>query len=288
MKSTDSRDSWAPFIYCLALIVLGVAIVALVEHYAMQSTWWKVAEHFGGATIVAGLLGISVDLWFKKELAHDAFKASMGYLLPAPLRPELEWIYKHSLIAESHLQTIRIERVADGLVAIHQKTIRRVSNVSRKPDKFVVKLGLDDWLHPSHPSKINEVSYRLGKDAASITDFERFPPNGLRLRNPKEVTLNPGDVIEVVTSWTEYREDVGSTYLVMTIPTKGIVVQVEAPHDIDCWVAFQHRDKYLDNTRVGPSSFVLNGVLLPFQAITVKWVDKGRSRRWLEGQHEPS
>lgn len=74
-------------------IGLVVSILLLVILEPLHGPWWlnlliKLVE----AVAVATIIGLLVDGAMKQELSREVFFASVGYVLPPELRPEMRWL----------------------------------------------------------------------------------------------------------------------------------------------------------------------------------------------------
>ncbi|MBV8952630.1 MAG: hypothetical protein JO179_00740, partial [Solirubrobacterales bacterium] len=69
------------------LALVGLALAATDWGHLVVS-WSHIRTALGESLIVAAALGLTVDFFYKRELARDAFEASLGYLLPDELKAE--------------------------------------------------------------------------------------------------------------------------------------------------------------------------------------------------------
>ena len=97
-------------IYLIAAIagLIGFVLLSLSEvvspgnsdepNYHELKLLATLLKDFGIAFIIAGVLATSFELAFHKRQMEDAFEATLGYLLPKQLKPELIWIYGQQLL----------------------------------------------------------------------------------------------------------------------------------------------------------------------------------------------
>ena len=101
------QKSWwkqPTFWILVGIAIFGIVIILITNFYIAEDrigNWFTVINHIGIAFLVAGILGITIELFLSQRLAEDAFKATIGYLLPDELKPEMEWVYQQKTIANS-------------------------------------------------------------------------------------------------------------------------------------------------------------------------------------------
>lgn len=86
MKTQNKRYN----ISLIMALVLAAGIIVVFLSYVFQQRISGLLEsilaNVGIAMIVAGILGLTIDKLFRQQLAEDAFKASVGYILPEELK----------------------------------------------------------------------------------------------------------------------------------------------------------------------------------------------------------
>jgi hypothetical protein len=100
MARDDGKSTWARvkyYVICGGLIVGG-----LVSAIGGPGLLWEpigaVLRELGLASIVAGILGLFVEPFFKNEFARDAFLAAFRYVLPDEFKEEIERILRYEFI----------------------------------------------------------------------------------------------------------------------------------------------------------------------------------------------
>ena len=143
---------------------LGLAAVLAIAglHFAHFLPWqWAVqlAEHIATAILIACILGLTIDLWLKKQLTEDVFSAAMGYELPEDLRKEVRYVYGNKLLCKHHQQNAEIVDLDNGFVSIIVGCERTFENIGETPQTLPLSVGIDEWFIPSHPSELLEFYY---------------------------------------------------------------------------------------------------------------------------------
>ena len=143
-KRNDWREKWTtPFLLFSTISGIGFILASAFN----EGVLFAVMRDIGIALLIAGGLGLTVDKLLRQQLAMDAFNASMGYLLPTQLKPELEWIYKQDIIAEVHRETLEIIPLSDDLVSVQITYNRTLRNISHHKVPYTPLLWLEEWFH---------------------------------------------------------------------------------------------------------------------------------------------
>ena len=269
-----------PSIYWKLGLIALLAIAAL--HFAHYLPWqWAVqlAEHIATAILIACFLGLTIDLWLKKQLTEDVFSAAMGYELPEDLKQEVRYVYGNKLLCKHHQQNADIVDLGNGFVSITIGVERTIENIGETPQTLHVAVGMDEWFVPSHPSQLLECSYvknGVHSDVSLLKTEKRDA--GFRTEYPEDVKLAPKESITVYTKMSETKPRNGDHFFAFSCATNGPAVTVSAPPDIGWNVHFTHRHP----ADIGKYSntYTLNGLLLPHQAIRIHWWDKKANEAW--------
>jgi len=262
--------------WTLAILMVVVGVCAVYSaHQWLAGVWVHVLAEFGIALMVAGLLGITVDLFVKRQISKDAVEAALGYVLPPPLRDEMQWIYDQKFICERHHATLKLD-LHDGWVLVRQRFDRTFQNVSSADQDLEISLSVDEWGHPTRPSKISRCGYQQGGTSREYTAAEL----GVHNPNPhamaidvQRITLRPKERATVWAEWEELRATNDAVVAVFKHPTLNPHVEVYADESIDFETGFGHRMKH-SARRLGANAWELEGLLLPNQHIRVRWWPK--------------
>src|SRR5581483_1226827 len=94
----------------------------------------------------------------------------------------------------------------------------------------------------------------------------------------QSVDLSPGETLSVWAEYTSYRRRSDRETLILRRATVSPEFTVEASDDIDYDLGPQHREAL---RRVGPHTYRLDGTLLPWQGVSLRWWPRANS---IEGQ----
>ena len=238
----------------------------------------KIAE----AVFIAMVLALTVDTYLKRSLSRDAFKASIGYILPGYLQEEMTAIYSNEVICESHQQNITLSFAADDLVQVRVRIERTMKNISTASHQFDPRVEMDEWLADGQPSTISSLGYKKNDEPDISTPRTHDGPAGdhiprLRVELPPTALL-PGDRLDFWYEWIEIRSRNDMHVLAFRYSTNRPSVHVDAPEELGWFVEFSHRQR----ARLYSTTAVLPALLLPFQPIIVRWWVKEKEAAWRE------
>jgi len=261
-------------------ILLGGLLIALPQlsitsAYLPEELNHTVVE-LGKALLIAGILGWAIDEALKNDLVREAVAASLGYLLPERLKPELRWLYDQKVLAGQDFN-VRLEHIPEKRCVIFHGTVkRRIENVSSEKTKVKLSGGIDDWFREHGSSEITACSWkRIEKDeksSAAVPIKQQLSPVGISYDAGEQI-LKPEEIIEILMSYRLYLPDHGMEFLTYRYLIDRPTITVEAPATLKVFVTFSHRDRYDEEVRSDASvfSFTLERILLPHQDIKVYW-----------------
>lgn len=264
------------------LILLGVMAVLLFEQSGHYPS--KFLEHLFMALAVAGFIGLVIEFTLQRQIARNVFEAAIGYLLPDALRDELRWIYGQKLLCVNHVQTVHLTKIqGTNLVKAHCVMSRKLENISDEEYLLPVGLGIDEWFHEGHPSKILSVVYQLDgeKQSDNLAQSKlRKHPTGFDVSDTP-VLIQPGKTLNLTTEFEETYLENDVMFVTYSSSTMNPTVMVYGPEDFEYAAHFGSRQKHL-MTKKGDHTWQLDGVLLPHQDIRIRWWKKEQSKKWLE------
>ena len=233
----------------------------------------------GSAFIVAFILGITIDWWMRKSIINDVFKATVGYMLPDELKPEMEWVYKQDVIAMKHNQKYRIKIFKNNLVIIEVTINRTLRNISQRQVPIEPSLSIDEWFHSEKPSEILEFSW-IGNKNTNCKQVKGTHTLETKCDDTNRISLAPQQEIHLWNKFTETKHinDLHTMHFIYA--TKDPFVDVEISDGLDISVEFASHEQHTIN-RVGRNAYILNGTLLPGQQILIRWWRTENSEKWL-------
>ncbi len=276
----DNRAWNVKIILPLFIVFLLGIILLLVSFFVIpfELKFWRfITESFAAALLVSGILGYVIDRSLRQNIVEDAFQASIGYLLPDELKPEMEWVYSQTVIANPYHLRCRISRLSDKLVRLHVEIDRTDENVTQKPIKKELGLDIDEWLHEK-PSEILELGYKKeGEEWKDISVKAQQDPWKISSEHVN-IDIPPKGKVSSRYVYEETKENNDSAHFNSRVAVKYPLVVVEIDkecEDLDYVVGFAHRE---EQSTHGSNAYRLPGTLMPHQAITIRWWEKDKSK----------
>jgi hypothetical protein len=256
--------------------IILLAVAHLLQHHQTTSEFLSALS---GALIVAGVIATTVDWSFKTKLVKDAFLASFGYLLPDPIRLELQWLAEQELVCEEHSQVVTLTGLEGDLVRVDIDVTRILTNVTQKACEISGTYDVDDWSHSAHQSDITTIECTIGGNTqGGSTAGQDFVVMRRAHKVHGELTapmrLPPGDTCTVHLHGYEVRHCNDALYSQPGRLTYKPVVKVQPCDGLEAKISFPGRTGLDVKERDG--GLELDGALLPFQAIEFRWWSSDR------------
>jgi len=258
--------------------VLLIGIIILLVYYICkleQHGDWQLIHDIGIAFIVAAILGVGIDQILRRQLAEDAFKASIGYLLPNELKGEMEWIYDTHILCVEHNQICELRQVDNDTCIIHVHTLRKFRNISSSNEHLPLGVAVDEWFRKTDASKI--IAFGYTKLGVKNDIFETLKSTHSLSVKEQKIPLAPE---EEVTLWHEIEEVKhmnDAQDWIFAYPTLNPTVIVKAFEGISIDVGFGYRSAAQELTK---GTYRLKGTLLPNQRIEMRWWEKEKGEKW--------
>lgn len=257
------------------MILVGVLLVYFSYAISIRELDHVVTE-IGVALMVAGFLGITVDLFVKRAITRDAVEAALGYLLPPPLKGEMKWLYDLKILCERHHANVRVDLIDQCWTRVSVRFDRTLVNVSDTEHKFCLGLAIDEWGASQWKSAIRSFGYQIGDERHEFDEsnlvVEHRDGEAIAIR-PIECTLKPKGRLTMWAEYEEIRSDNDQHLIVFHHPTLNPHVQVSGHPSLNVRAGFSHREKW-SARQLGGSAYELEGLLLPNQHIRVRWWPK--------------
>jgi hypothetical protein len=257
-------------------ILLGIIMIITPLKWEEQiGKWIYIPAELGIALIVAGILGLTIDYFLRRDLAQNAFNASMGYLLPDELKGELRWIYETNTICVEHTLICELKPIDEDTCCSHVQGIRKFKNISNNSADFKPSIAVDEWFHKNGNSKIISFGYiKNGKGKSDIEPQKTpyticIPEQNLTLASKEEITV-----------WFEIEEikRTNDAHIwVFGVPTLNPTMIVKAYEGIGIDTVFGYRNK---SEKMGDNVYKLKGTLLAGQKIEIRWWKLSDSQNW--------
>jgi hypothetical protein len=305
----------SPVVGLVILALVGLVLAAL-DWSEFGISWSHIRTALGESFIVAAALGFTIDFFYKRALARDAFEASLGYLLPEELKPELRWIYGQQIICLEHQQRITVRWVDDEgrreprRVRVDYELFRTMRNVSNERFEHPTFASVEEWFR-GEPSDVDlveavvrgkryvggtlvtrEVDVEVpvdGSDGKGATPVRSagasLAPSQLDWTRPgvertldRRIVIDPGEEVTFRYRGHEIHYESGAYHDTYGAPTVRPVVTVDTPPELRAVVSFANRGR-TEATELG-GRYALPNVLLPFQPIVVRWWPADKHDEW--------
>ncbi|HEX3318109.1 MAG TPA: hypothetical protein VHR88_08825 [Solirubrobacteraceae bacterium] len=298
----------SPVVGLVVLALIGLALTA-VDFNELGLSWSHIRTALGESFIVAAALGLTVDFFYKRALARDAFEASLGYLLPEELKDELRWIYAQHIICVEHQHQLTVRWVDDEVapgprrVRVDYELFRTMRNVSSEPFEHPTFASVEEWFR-GEPSDVDLVEavvrgkryvggMLVTRDVdAELPDAEASGSNGAPLAPSQlddtrpgvertmehRILLEPGEEVTFRYRGHEIHYESGAFHDNYGAPTIRPVVTVRTPPELRAVVSFANRGR-AQATELG-DRHVLPTVLLPYQPIVIRWWPADKHDEW--------
>lgn len=278
----EQKTAWqkhsSTVLFFLAFTALGVLLV-FVKPY-LWDVARPIADSIAVALFTAAAIGLTADLYFRKQLASDVFEATLGYLLPKELRPQMRWIYKHQLICTSDQFRFDLSPVKEEHIRVHVTRIQTLENKGSDKAKLTPALGIDEWFVKDYPSRLIDFTCTLGSKRWSINEGQpKKNECGLAIQS-KEFEIPPGEQMYIKSEFEEFRHMNDAFLYRYKYPTLKTEVTVKAFEAIGKRTRFATKDDP-QPMAIGGDTDVLNAVTLPYQYVQVRWWRKTDAEEWM-------
>lgn len=271
--------------------IIVIALGAVIENLINIPEKWEAETRtgvvaLGTALTIAGLLSLTVDRQLKDEIAQDAFRFVMGWVSPERLRlkAELESVYRQPLFAVESDMTVNLSERPSGFTRMTLEIQRTIRNDSLRSQPFPATFGLRNWAEPGRESAVTEISAHF--KGITYSEREKTPPDGIKLpgeslgeRLKKPIILAKKD--EVTVSYKGYEDKLSNDihWEVFLTPTENPTVTVVSANSVGVYVEFHSTGEQVSEGESITGDIVtrrwrLNGVMLPSQAISIRWWPK--------------
>ena len=115
-------------------------------HQVIPWSWLAhLAEALCPPLFTAGILGLTVDTFLKRELARDVFVAAFRYVLPDELKEEVHRIISYKFLCIESTTIVSISSLSNDLVRVEIRHERTFKNITGHTEPFSGTFALDEW-----------------------------------------------------------------------------------------------------------------------------------------------
>lgn len=259
----------------ISLLTLSLALL-LLPHLAFISDYIHIdvlaySAQLGSILLPSIVVGYLLSLGFSQQLAEDAFKTSVGYILTPELRQELQWIYEQSIVCTLCVCDFRFRLIDDDNVEMELEVYRTFRNEGASTRELAVGVAIDEWASPMGKSRVEYLRYNYRGRQYELDEtnakLERLP-HSTRLDKHEKLELAKGEEVVVSFKTVEYKKAHDDTFLTFRSVTYRPLVKVHYDKTkLGLQAGISHR------FQVEPVSdhYKLEGALLPGQHIRIWW-----------------
>jgi hypothetical protein len=275
-------ERWEILVIMVFVFLKGIVFLLLSILYLQQgSTGRLLLEGFAVALIIAAVLGFTIDRVIRRQLVTDAFKASVGYILPNELKREMEWIYETRILCVQHIQICKLTPIDDEHCKVHVTTQRTFQNISlSKASIDHPGVGIDEWFYKTGSSRILSFEYIKGDYKWHAKDENiKKTDCGWEIKDAEKISLAPKEKVTIYSEIEEIKRMNDANYWAFDAPTWNPEIIVETCDGIRMKVQFGYCKP---GELIGSNVYRLTGTLLPNQRIEIRWWKEEDSKRWME------
>lgn len=279
-KMESLWERWGILAIMMFVFLFGVILLLLsILYLEPESTGRLLLEGLAIALIIAAVLGIGIESVFRRQLVTDAFKASIGYILPDELKGEMEWIYGTRILCTQHTQICKLTPIDDEHCRLHVTMHRTFQNISlSRASMDKPGVGIDEWFFKIGESRIIRFGYVQGEerweaDKSNIHKTEC----GWEIKDAKKISLAPREEVTISFETEEIKRTNDSNLWAFGFPTRSPQVIVESYEGIHMTVRFGYRSPA---ELIGTNTYRLAGTLLPDQRVEIRWWREEDSAKW--------
>jgi hypothetical protein len=287
------------WIYLFTLLIFGLVLIGL-NHCILSSSNESltfIIDSLALALMTAAILGLTVDVFLKKQIIGDVFAATMGYILAPDLRGEVKTLYELEFMCIEHHQVFTFRPTSTPeFVLLHKKTERTFKNITSKKQLLYPKVTVLEWFIPNMQSRIIDMGAAKGNERWTSFTVRKpsssIPTNELVGTLDNAIELNPNG--ETCTIWTETEEfkratDLHCEYFDWPTKNPSITVRREFGAGIKGKLGIRVRfgaPRRKNVEGLGRDTSRLVGILSPGQCVEIRWYMKEDAVRWIQNSKE--
>jgi hypothetical protein len=276
MNLDDFRKRWLTKAQLEIWFILGlITVVGGAGSLWHEHLPWPWAAHLAKELcppfLTAGVLGLTVDIFLKKELARDVFLAAFSYILPDELKDEVRRIIDYKFLCIDSTTIISIGPPTNGLVRVDIEHERTFKNITGHTEPFSGTTGLDEW---GFVQKSEILESKLQIDERPFINAGNHPDYAGKKeaigRKTKKVKVRSGGTLKVVSRGFEIHRDNSDLHMEFSYPSVRPRVRVVAPSGISHSCTFGIPDEKIIRSNIS-QEYKLDGTQFPGQHTRVRW-----------------
>lgn len=287
----DKRSgvTWTELALLAVIALIGLILLLVAFFTPSHSIGEYLLLGTGSSFVIASIVGLAVELGLSQRLAKDAVEAGLGYLVLPEAREEMRRIYEQQFMCVRHQTTITIVGTEnDDTVMVRNHTVRTFRNITGQRQAFQPNVRYREWFRPQVQSRL--IGLGISKGAKNPKEYSEYTTlvstNSVSHSLAKAIDLDKG---EECTFWYEVEEPKQATdvyYETFTNPTVNpqLTIMVakgdsKIVRNLGITGGFaSHLEK--EAISLGTGTKELQGILLPYGYIEVRWWDKDKMEKW--------
>jgi hypothetical protein len=251
----------------------------VVLHEPFHDIWWgELVLKSLDAVAIASVIGFVLEEALLREFGREVFLASVGYVLPRELRPEMRWLCQLNEMCTQDVMVCALTPIGDS-VKFHVYRKQVVKNIGQNRHELKVGLGIDQWFRSDGESRILKFSFVTEGQSWFHSGESRKSDFGMNLPvDIPSVLLEKDQEVTITSEFEEVYPRNGYFFMHIKYATSGARVTVNCPDELGVYVDFANRDGH-ETLRVG-HDYVCPFTLLPYQRMAIRFWDKNQSAAW--------
>jgi hypothetical protein len=263
----------------LRTIFAGLAIAGVVlnivsdyiSHYILE--WFDLTlKELGTALIVSAVLGATVDIFLKGELARDAFVAAFRYVLPAQFKEEVSKILTHPFISKDHTWKVKIAKIDETVTVVTTTVERKIENRTSSDHERGALYIIPEYDYENFTAEILECAIEMNGEKHSRFSLQCYT-NEIKATSDSKFKIAPGESAKISVKAKQYRRINDSVMETFIDPIINPVIEVESDNTL-----FEHKIEFGTKGHYERSEFYnkysLDAVYFPGQYMYVRWWPK--------------
>ena len=271
----DTIKDWVSKAQIKIWLVLGcITAVGAAGSLWHQDIPWSWLAHLAEALcpplFIAGVLGLTVDTFLKRELARDVFVAAFRYVLPDELKEEVHRIISYKFLCIESTTIVSISSLSNDLVRVEIRHERTFTNITGHTEPFSGTFALDEWGF-SQKSEILECGLEIEETKIDADDNPDYAQKKDAIgKKTKSVNVKSGNMIKSISKGFEVHRPNGELHMQFSYPSVRPKVRVETPPGFSHSCTFGIPDEKVIRSSIS-QEYTLDGTHFPGQHTRIRW-----------------
>ena len=268
---TGDLNEWVPKAQLnIRRILFGMFALGIVGGIYNDYVPWPWLSHavkeLSSALLIASLLGLTVDIFLKREFARDVFVAAFRYVLPDVLKEEVRRIINYKFLCIESTSIVAIAKMPNNLVRVSISHERVFKNITGHSESFVGSFAVDEWGFPERSA----IDQCLVEGATTVDNPDYAGKTDAIGKRTESVEVKSGATIKSITRGSEVHRDNGELHMSFAHPSINPVVRVETYDGLSHSCTFGIPDERVIRSAIS-KQYKLDGSQFPGQHTRIRW-----------------